>query len=180
MKLQLPPENELLRLAHKLDSRALAQIYDLYSPDIYRYAMRLLGDECLAEECVAETFSRFLHTLSAGKGPRDYLKAYLYRSAHNWIADQYRREKPTESLDESMPSNAIAPEETTLRSIQDTHLLNAIRRLTPDQRQVIALKFWQDCDNEEIARTLNKPVSAIKSLQHRALASLQRLLQDLD
>jgi RNA polymerase sigma-70 factor (ECF subfamily) len=52
----------------------------------------------------------------------------------------------------------------------------AIQQLTPDQQKVIAFKYLQGWKNEEIAQTLNKPVGAIKSLQHRALASLQRIL----
>ncbi len=48
--------------------------------------------------------------------------------------------------------------------------------LTPEQRQVISLKYLEDWTNEEIARSLNKPVGAVKSLQHRALGSLRRLL----
>ena len=178
MNAQIPSEAELLRLAQRLDSIALAQIYDLYSPDIYRYAMRLLGNVALAEDCVSETFSRLLQALAAGKGPRDYLRAYLYRIAHNWITDQYRREHPTEELNETLPSEAGALEETADQNIEHARLRQAIRKLTPDQQQVIALKFWQDCENEEIARTLGKPVGAIKSLQHRALNTLQRHLHE--
>lgn len=170
----------MLRLAQRFDSIALAQIYDAYSPDIYRYAMRLLGNATLAEDCVSETFSRLLQALTAGKGPRDYLRAYLYRIAHNWITDQYRRERPTEELNESLPSETSAPEELADRNMQHIRLLQAIRKLTPDQQQVIALKFWQDWENEEIARALGKPVGAIKSMQHRALTTLQRHLQDTD
>ena len=84
-------EQELLTQAGQFDSRALAEIYDLYSPRLYRYAMRLLGDDCAAEDCVSETFSRFLKALQAGKGPRDYLQAYLFRTAHNLVVDHYRR-----------------------------------------------------------------------------------------
>lgn len=178
MNTQTSSETELLHLAHRLDSIALAQIYDSYSPDIYRYAMRLLGNATQAEDCVSETFSRLLQALAAGKGPRDYLRAYLYRIAHNWITDQYRRKRPTEELNESLPSDAITPEETAEQGMQHARLVQAIRKLTPDQQQVIALKFWHDWENEEIARTLGKPVGAIKSLQHRALTMLQRHLQD--
>ena len=178
MNLETTTENELLHLAHRLDSRALAQIYDQYSPELYRYAMRLLGNPSSAEDCVAETFSRFLYTLAAQKGPRDYLRAYLYRIAHNWITDQYRRERPSEELDESLPDKANAPEQTADLHAQNAALQQAIRKLTPDQRQVIALKFWHDWENEEIARALHKPVGAVKSLQHRALNALERYLQD--
>jgi DNA-directed RNA polymerase specialized sigma24 family protein len=48
-------------------SLRLAEIYDLYSPRLYRYAVRLLGDACTAEACVAETFSRFLLAIRTHK-----------------------------------------------------------------------------------------------------------------
>ena len=96
-------EQELLTQAGQFDSCALAEIYDIYSPRLYRYSMRLLGDDCAAEDCVSETFSRFLKALQAGKGPRDYLQAYLFRTAHNLVVDHYRRQSPTEELDEDLP-----------------------------------------------------------------------------
>ena len=52
----------------------------------------------------------------------------------------------------------------------------ALQRLTPDQRDVILLKFSEGLSNQEVAETLSKPVGAIKSLQHRALTNLRRLL----
>jgi RNA polymerase sigma-70 factor (ECF subfamily) len=48
--------------------------------------------------------------------------------------------------------------------------------LTPDQRQVVILKFLEGWSNAEVAETLNKPVGAVKSLQHRALGALRRIL----
>ncbi|MCS7011614.1 MAG: sigma-70 family RNA polymerase sigma factor [Anaerolineales bacterium] len=174
----MPSDSLLLERARQFDRQALAEIYDLYSPGLYRYAMRLLGDPQLAEECVAETFSRFLHALKDGKGPRDFLQAYLYRVAHNWITDLYRREPAPETLEETHPDFAPNPETAAEESLRDDHLLKAIRRLTPDQQQVILLKFVEEWENEAIARALNKPVGAVKSLQHRALASLQRILNE--
>lgn len=178
MEQRVLSESELLPLAYKLDPVALAQIYDQYSPAIYRYAMRLLGNPFQAEECVAETFSRFLNVLHAGKGPRDHLKAYLYRIAHNWITDQFRRDAPDE-VDESVQDpNHQTPEELAALHLQQGILRAAIRQLTPEQTQVIALKFLEELDNEEIAHITGKPVGAVKSLQHRALASLQRILTE--
>ena len=87
-------QEELLRRARKFDQQALAEIYDSYSTGLFGYALRLLGDTNLAEECVAEAFTRFLNALHSGKGPKDHLKAYLYRIAHNWITDYYRRHPP--------------------------------------------------------------------------------------
>ena len=70
-------EKELLKAALRFDPKALGQIYDLYSPGLYRYATRFLGDPSVAEDCVAETFSRFLKAIHAKRGPKDHLKAYL-------------------------------------------------------------------------------------------------------
>jgi RNA polymerase sigma-70 factor (ECF subfamily) len=171
------PEQELLKQAGQFDSRALAEIYDLYSPRLYRYAMRLLGDDCTAEDCVAETFSRFLKALQAGRGPRDYLQAYLFRTAHNLVVDHYRRETPTEELADSLP-NIEDTEDVADHNLRQRHVRAALHKLTEDQQQVVSLKFLEGWDNDEIARALHKPVGAVKSLQHRALAQLQKILLD--
>lgn len=171
-------ERDLLERAQQIDKRALAEIYDLHSPALYRYAFRLLGDAMLAEDCVAETFTRFLKALQAGQGPRDFLQAYLYRTAHNWITDQYRRQPVIEALDDTVLSSADSPEEQTRSRFRQTQLRTMIQKLTPEQQQVIALKYFEEWDNEEIARAMHKPVGAIKSLQHRALARLQGFLDE--
>jgi RNA polymerase sigma-70 factor (ECF subfamily) len=171
-------QEELLRRARKFDQQALAEIYDSYSTGLYGYALRLIGDPNLAEDCVAETFTRFLNALRGGKGPRDYLKAYLYRIAHNWITDYYRRHPP-ESLpleEEFNIPDEMRLEELVANRIQQDQLREALFHLTPDQRQVIVLVFIEGWRKAEVAAVLGKPVGAIKSLQHRALKSLRRIL----
>ena len=170
-------EQELLKLAGQFDTRALADIYDLYSPRLYRYAMRLLGDDNAAEDCVSETFSRFLKALRTGKGPHDYLQAYLFRTAHNLVVDHYRRPSPAEELDENLPQ-AETTEGTAEVNLRQRRVRESLRQLTEDQQQVVALKFLEGWENEEIARVLKKPIGAVKSLQHRALAQLQKILLD--
>ena len=91
-------EDELLHAARQFDRQALTEIYDRYSTALYAYAMRLLGNPELAEECVADTFQRFLLALRAGGGPDGYLKAYLYRIAHKEISAGDCRLKAAEEL----------------------------------------------------------------------------------
>jgi RNA polymerase sigma-70 factor (ECF subfamily) len=170
-------EQELLTQAGQFDTRALTEIYDLYSPRLYRYAMRLLGDANTAEDCVSETFSRFLKALQAGKGPRDYLQAYLFRTAHNLVADHYRRQPLTEELGDDLPE-LESTEGIADLNLSQRRVRAALLQLTEDQQQVVALKFLEGWDNEAVAKALNKPVGAVKSLQHRALAQLQKLLLD--
>ena len=170
-------EDELLRQAHRFDLPALTTIYDLYNNGLYYYALRLLGDVTLAEDCVADSFSHLLKTLQNGGGPKDHLKGYLYRCVHNWVTDYYRR-RPTLALDlySELPDPDDLPCQQTEQNIACQHLRAALHKLTPDQREVITLRFIEGWDITEVAESLRKPVGAIKSLQHRALTSLQRLL----
>lgn len=169
-------EKELLAGARAFDPDVLAAVYDRYSSGIYRYAMRLLGDDCLAEDCVAETFHRFLLALKNGGGPQDHLQAYLYRIAHNWITDCYRSQPPPPlMLDEGLRSSE-AENPAAGDVVERQRVRAALVRLTDEQREVVVLKFVEGWENEEIAHQVEKPVSAVKALQHRALEALRRLL----
>ena len=176
--MNLPTEHDLLKGARTYDLKDLGTIYDRFSPGIYRYAMRLLGDDLLAEDCVADTFSRFLKILRNGQGPKDHLQAYLYRIAHNWITDSYRRQPPVPlELTESMQADHhLLPESQTEERLEQQQIRDALRLLTPDQRQVISLRFLEGWNNAEVSAALGKPVGSIKALQFRGLETLKRVL----
>jgi RNA polymerase sigma-70 factor (ECF subfamily) len=171
-------DQKLLQYAQRYDEQALAEIYDRWSPAIYRYALRLLGDADLAEECVAETFRRFLKAMQQGNGPKDYLQAYLYRIAHNLITDYYRRRPPlTLPLPGDLHANEeLEPPQVVAQNLERQQIRAALTFLPPDQRQVIMLKYIENWDHKEIAQALNKSVGAIKALQHRALNALKLIL----
>lgn len=171
-------EEQLCAQIHDFDEHILAEVYDRYSPEIFRYTMRLLGDSELAEECVAETFHRFLLAIKRGGGPRQYLRAYLYRVAHNWVSDYYRNQNksalpldPDCCIDEHKQPPHVFAEESMRRDVR-----LALSKLTPDQRQVIVLRFLEDWEYPDISRALGKPVGAVKALQHRGLNALRRHL----
>jgi RNA polymerase sigma-70 factor (ECF subfamily) len=172
------PDQAILERARRFEALALEEIFDAFSPGIYRYAYRLLGDEELAKECMSETFSRFLAALKRKSGPDTYLQAYLYRIAHNWITDYYRRRTPPIlQLYEELPSDpADDPNQRLADEMTNQELRAALALLTPDQRQVIVLKYLEDWKNEIIAASMNKPVGAVKALQHRGLEALRRIL----
>jgi RNA polymerase sigma-70 factor (ECF subfamily) len=91
--------------------------------------------------------------------------------------DLYCDYQETIELSEAMHCEKVLEEEAA-KHIQQQQVRKALRSLTPDQQKVISLKYLENWSNEEIARVLHKPVGAVKSLQHRALASLLRLLTD--
>ncbi len=170
-------ETRLLEQARSFDLTALGEIYECYSPGVFRYAIRLLGDRTVAEECVSETFSRFLKALHNGGGPTEYLQAYLYQVAHHWITDYYRRQPlPTVPLDEELVNEEDDPVRTATDNLDRQRVRAALRMLTPEQRQVVVLKYVEGWENEAVAVQLEKPVGSIKALQHRALEALRRML----
>ena len=167
-----------LALAKAYDRQTLADIYDEFHPLIYRYISRQVEDMDTARDLTAELFNRFLGALEKGQGPQKSISSWLYRVAHNIVVDHYRRREFRGHL--PLPEHLVdagadpALEAETLVEVEKVHL--ALKTLTPDQRQVISLKFLAGFSNAEVAEIMDKPVGAIKSLQHRGLASLQRQL----
>lgn len=177
-RLSMDSEAVLSQRAQRFEEQALIEIYDRFSPELYRYAMRLLGNADLAEECVAETFSRLLNALKDGKGPREYLRAYLYRVAHNWVSDLYRRgPAPPLPLDAELHADADGnPSRAAQDALDREQVRGALAELTAEQRQVIVLRYIEGWENGEIARAMGKKEGAVRALQHRALNALRRLL----
>lgn len=171
-------DERLLALAKSFDRQALATIYDEYHPLIYRYVARQVEDMETARDLTAEVFKRFLNALDSGQGPESSLSSWLYTSAHNLIVDHYRRRQfrghlpLPEQMADSRSNTALEAE----HRVDAALIRQALETLTPDQRQVISLKFLANLSNAEIAAIMDKPVGAIKSLQHRGLATLQRQL----
>ena len=170
-------ERALLPRLQALEEEALEVVYDTFQPPLYRYAYRLLGHVDAAEDVVAETFHRLLQALYRGQGPQRHIQAWLYRVTHNLAVDHYRREPARAApLAEELPAET-EPDEEVLRRMAQERIRPALHRLTSDQQRVILLKFLEGLSNEEVAVILGKPVGAIKSLQHRALAALRRILE---
>lgn len=171
------PSTDLLQRARQFDIEALADIYDKYNPGIYRYAVRMLGDETLAEDCTADTFHRFLVALRSRRGPEQYLQAYLYRIAHNWITDYYRSNQHNElPLSETFQDGWHETDSIAQEKLEAQQIRSTLWKLTPEQRQVILLKYYEGWENAEIAAAIEKPVGAVKALLHRAIQQLKKLL----
>ncbi|MGD2048672.1 MAG: sigma-70 family RNA polymerase sigma factor, partial [Chloroflexota bacterium] len=127
-------------------------------------------------------FRRFLQAIRNQTGPNKNVRAWLYRVAHNLIVDHHRRQQYRQHLPlgENIIHAGDDPVQTAELNLQTEKMRAALLCLTPDQQQVVALKFLEGMSNKEVAEITGKPVGAVKSLQHRALASLQRQLVQAD
>jgi len=172
-------EKDLLRRARAFDEDALAQVYDKFYAPIYRYVYHHLGDVRTAQDLTGEVFRRFLEALREGRGPRRHLQAWLYRVAHNLVVDELRRFQHRDHLPLDAArtvASEVDPEEQAEIHLARERARAALNRLTPDQRQVIILRFLEGLSINEVAHIVGKPAGAVKALQHRALNALRRHL----
>jgi len=160
----------------KLDSQVISAVYDRYFPDVYRFVYYRLSDEQVAEDIASDVFVRLLEAVKKRRGPQTNLKSWLLSTASHAIADHLRQayRRPTEALSESTPDITPSLTDEIDRREQNESVRTAYTQLTPDQQNVLALRFGDGYSLEETAAVMRKNVNAIKALQFRALAALQR------
>ncbi len=158
------------------DSQVIGAIYDRYFADVFRYVRYRLNDAHAAEDISSEVFVRLLEAIQSGRGPRSNLKAWLLSTAGHIVTDHMRRayRRPIEALAEDIVDQTSVPTDEFDRREQSRRFQVAYASLTAEQQHVLALRFGQGYSLEETASVLNKNVNAVKALQFRALAALQR------
>jgi RNA polymerase sigma-70 factor, ECF subfamily len=168
---------ELVERAQQSDRDALEELYLLHFDRIYSYLHMSVGSRHDAEDLTTQTFVKMLESIRRFRWRSVPFSAWLFRIAHNLAMDHFRanrRWQPEEEIPESLRGEEASAEEQALESLGEASMLELIERLSPEQRQVLTLKFVFRFSNAEAAAILGKTEGAVKSLQHRALASLQR------
>jgi RNA polymerase sigma-70 factor (ECF subfamily) len=161
----------------KLDSQVIGAVYDRYFSDVYRFVYYKLNDEQVVEDIASDVFVRLLEAIKRKRGPQTNLKGWLLATASHAVADHLRQayRKPTKTLFESLKdTEALSLHEEVDRREQVKQVREAYAELTEDQQNVLALRFGDGYSLEETARVMEKNVNAVKALQFRALAALQR------
>jgi RNA polymerase sigma-70 factor, ECF subfamily len=169
----------LVALAQTGDRRALEELYLLHFDRIYSYLQLSVGNRHDAEDLTNQTFIKMLESIDRFVWRQAPFSAWLFRIAHNLAMDHFRagrRWQPEEEPPEVADAVESSAEEAAFHTIGRQSMLGMIEDLSPDQQQVLTLKFVFDFSNGEVAAILGKTEGAIKSLQHRALASLHRQL----
>jgi RNA polymerase sigma-70 factor (ECF subfamily) len=165
--------------AQRGDRAALEELYLLHFDRIYSYLQLSLGNRHDAEDLTNQTFIKMLESIDRFVWRHAPFSAWLFRIAHNLAMDHFRagrRWQPEEEPPEAPDALEPSAEDEALHTIGRESMLGMIEGLSDDQRQVLTLKFVFDFSNAEVATILGKTEGAIKSLQHRALATLQRSL----
>ncbi|MGE5619920.1 MAG: RNA polymerase sigma factor [Sphingomonadaceae bacterium] len=170
-------EDAALVVAAQADPQAFTALYERYLGPVYRYCYLRMGNRDAAEDATSEVFLKALAGLRGYQG--GIFAAWLFRIAHNTIADARRRHRPTEPIedigDPADPSST--PEEVVLARNEVEALRAALNILPEEQRVAVELQLagWS---GERAAAAMGKSVDAVKMLRYRAVSRLRTLLND--
>jgi RNA polymerase sigma-70 factor, ECF subfamily len=172
-----------LHAARLREPAAVSRIYTAYAPALFRFFMASVGDRHLAEDLTGTAFVSAIEALPGFRGPVEALGGWLFQIARHDLYDHRRKQARSrlEPLDEHLVEVADAtggddPEELAIDRMEGSRVLAALRQLSPDQREVLLLRMAAGLTAPEVAAILGKTTGAVKSLQHRGLTSLGRVL----
>ena len=162
------------------DDEGLVEIIREYRDGVVLFLDRYVDDLTLAEELAEETFFR----LAAKKplfAPRGTFKTWLYTVARNVALDELRRNRSVVPLPTDSTAQEIAsPEQTYLHEERRLAVRRALRRLPEAYGEALYLKYFEDMDNEAIAKILRKTKRQVENLLYQAKRSLKEELQKED
>ncbi len=171
----------LVQLAKK-DPEAFGELYERYVTKIYNYIYYRVGNQEEAEDLTARTFFRALRKIGSYEERGLPFSAWLYRIAHNLVANWHRSQSRRKSvqLDELITAASEHASPGALAEKQEMRelLLEVIHELPEDRQQLLILKFVERMPNAKIGQVMGRSESSIKSLYHRTLKTLRSTLQE--
>ncbi len=172
-------ERAIVDAARAGDEAALAELYNLYFPRVYRYILARVGNTYDAEDLTEEVFLRVLDAIERFQWREAPFSAWLFRIAHNAVISQRRKEGArgrSSPLSDALPVDSQGPEEMVANRLALREVMKAAETLPDAQRRVISLRFAAGLTVAETARAMEKGEGNVKVIQHKAIAKLREML----
>jgi RNA polymerase sigma-70 factor, ECF subfamily len=169
---------DLVREA-KREVAAFGTLYERYYTRVYRYIYHRIGSAPDAEDITALVFMKALEALPSYQSRDRGFAPWLFRITRNAVVDHYRRGRRLTNLDETFEESARDdPVEDVLEGERRQELHALVGCLSPDQREVVLMRYAADLSFSEIAAALNKNEPAVRMLLHRGLRKLKGVIGD--
>ena len=152
------------------EALAFRELFDRYKNPIYGYIRRRVNDPGRAEEITQDVFLALVQHRN-GYEVRASFRTYLYKIAQNRVVAEFRKKKETEPLGENPGPAGAASDPLVVEQVRQ-----ALRRLEPEQREIVLLREYQGLSYQEIAELLRVPVGTVRSRLFRAKLALRELL----
>lgn len=175
-----PPDPDVVVAARAGGGWAFERLYEDLSPPVLGY-LRSQGSAD-PEGAVSEVFLRVFRRLDDFVGSDGQLRSWVFTIAHNLLIDE-RRMLSGRRADQPLHDRLDLPggdvEDDAMARMASGRVRQMLDLLAPDQRDVLLLRVVADLSLEEAALVMGRTVGAVKALQHRALASLRRRLDEV-
>jgi len=170
--------DEIILRATRLDRDAFGHIYREFAPRIHRFVAYRTNNRSLADDLTNQIFMQALRAIGRYQHRSvPEFTAWIFRIARNAIADHWRRNRDHVSLDPDVHLRDQVDEGRDFVRIDNADMLSqALEHLTPEQAEVIAMRFSQGMSHAQIAAILDKKEPAVRALQFRALTTLRSLI----
>ena len=161
------------------DPNAFAVLYRRYVDPVYRYCYRRLGGAEAAEDATALVFTKALAALATYRADGPSFRSWLFAIAHNAVADDLRRHRPTSPLAAALnlTDPGPTPEERVLAEETSRTVRTLLAQLPSDQARIVELRL-AGLTGEEVAHALGRKPNTVKVAQHRAYTRLRALLRE--
>jgi RNA polymerase sigma-70 factor, ECF subfamily len=174
------------QVVHSIDD--LRVLYDVHGSEIFRFCTRLVGDRGLAEEAVQETFLRAWRAAERWDPASGSVRTWMYAIARNVCIDLLRsrsRRFPVERRTDGDREHHHSPgsdsyEDSGFDGVMSSWMLEeALRRITPEQRDALVLTYVRDRPYSQIAEVLGIPEATLRTRVFYGLKSLRKVLEEM-
>ncbi len=172
-------DGDLVSRLKQRDADAMATLYDAYGRITYSLILRVVRNQAVAEDLVQETFLRVWNRVHGFDSERGALGPWILTIARNRAIDylrslEHREVESPIQLEKMEQPGLFANLESDILNIDRTRKLReAFERLTPNQRTVIELAYYEGLSQTEMADRLKQPLGTIKTWVRTALKSLR-------
>jgi RNA polymerase sigma-70 factor, ECF subfamily len=171
---------QVLVQAQAGSDKALTALYNQYFERIYRFIFYRVSHKETAEDLTEDVFIKAFKNLRTLEQAAAF-EGWLYQIARNLVIDYYRSKRavvPLEEIENTLEYETNIVDLVNLQTEQ-TIFIKLLKELSPEQQQVIKLKFLEDIDNASIAEIMKKTEGAIRVIQHRAITRLKELIDSI-
>lgn len=177
---------EVVTRAQAGDPAAIAELYEQYWGLVFRFCYRRTSSTHMAEDLATDVFVRLIKKVDTFEWRGQQISAWLLVVARNMIADRYKSKAYQKEVHSGVgadyasdyPAFEPSPEDTATDLITHETIIRMMDQLSPDQRDVLRLRFLCEMSMEEVAAEMGKNVSSVKALQFRAVRTMRRLFPD--
>ncbi|HEV2042854.1 MAG TPA: sigma-70 family RNA polymerase sigma factor [Casimicrobiaceae bacterium] len=175
---------DLLARTALSDQQAFAELYRLTSSHLYAVALRILRVSGAAEEVLQESYVNIWHHAGSYVAAKSQPLTWMTSIVRNRCLDQMRRrEVDTVTIDDEEQGMMLAddrpsPIDLLLASADALAVRSCVERLEAEQKQAIALAFYQGLSHSELSLYLRQPLGTVKSWVRRGLERLKACLDD--